>query len=598
MEPNWLLRFLSRILAYLESRLKSAVKSLVENRPVAFGLTFLLFAGACFLGYVAFVRTDFYQRTVEKALAKRTENTPQTYKAIEALILSNAETDSQGEAINFKQTVEQATFSTAFLNEMTNLDKAFVRPPKPPTSQFDIARSDIYGIPKRQQDSIITETGKLGFLFLPVRLLHLPPATYQALMADHSKIPPQIGLKDDNGEQSCQPDASVLCDDVIAGRNLLPVMKAAIRLNVTTDKVAQGIDLQPTQVYYITENGLNRIVSKEDDDNAFYRNQFRASTVFQDRPYYVQAFAELPSVPGPLVTGVEPREREQLGEYFYVSEPYLDIGGNGIVVTLARAFKYPDHSEGVICFDLRLSGDQALGQKLITLVANLKGDETEVTCNTLPSTAPDCKPDDKSSSILNDSAKDLEGKIQAASNGGTLSEVIGAITFLGTPPHQPTVAAGNFWDIPSIIAHSNDEVRFAVPLGPPKVKDASKQQLELKFLTVVLNVGRYLTRTALIVLGALTLLGLAIVAGLSSWAADAVKRHTFAEEKRKLHLALDRVSTVMLAADTPYVRLDATDHIVNGNMSLVMFFGLPPTTESFETKLKGTRFEDWIAGDD
>jgi hypothetical protein len=98
------------------------------------------------------------------------------------------------------------------------------------------------------------------------------------------------------------------------------------------------------------------------------------------------------------------------------------------------------------------------------------------------------------------------------------------------------------------------------------------------------------------------LLGVSIAIVVVAWAGDAVKkvdlqrqRDFLQEEKKLLHDALDNVGRVMLSSPTPYVRLDADDHIINGNASLASFLGLPGTMEAVENELKGTRFEDWIS---
>jgi hypothetical protein len=597
-ESNMISATLKALLQYIEPMLRRAVHALVEHRPMALGLAALLLVIAGWLEYESWARADFYQRTVEESLARRTENTPQTYKGIESLILSNAEAKAEGGDTDFKQLVQHARFSPEFASEIYKLDKAFSREVKDPPPQFEIVKSDLSGMPKRQQDAIVTEDNKIGFLFLPVRLLHADPSIYGKAALDATIISAQmIGLKNDKGAQSCGKDASPICDDVIVSRQLVAEMKAATTIRVTSDALDTDLDLQPTQVYYITENGINRIVSKDhNDDASFYRNQFRASTVFPARPYYVGAFEKVDPIPGTLLQDRDkapPLQQEQLGNYFYVSEPYLDIGGNGIVITLARAVEYQGHSDGAICFDLKLTGDHALGAKLRDLVDKLEGEATPVTCKTTAFGAPECSLEDKSKRRLVRSLAEFTAKVQNATNGHNLSDVVGAISFFGTVDGQKPLSSASFWDIPSMM-HADDEVRFAVPLEPPKVLDPTKEELSLRFLAVDLNVGSYLQKTAAMGFIGLLLLACAITTGIVAWAGDVRKTITLRQEKQDLHQALSNVSEVMMEANTPYARLDASDHIVDGNVKLAEFFGFPPTLTGLE-RIKGTRFEDLIA---
>jgi hypothetical protein len=610
---NSLARLLDGIWAGLSKTLFDLLVYLAANRTLATVLAILLFLGAGWLEYRSWSRADFYQRTVEGALSKRTENTPQTYKGIEALILSDAETDSDGDDIDFKHTVESAHFSPEFAATISALDKAFdATAPSDPPPQFEIVKSETTpSAPIRQQEAIITENNKIGFLFLPVRLLHVDPKVYSAASEyDDPKLVAtrMVGIEDEKqnestsgkSQQHCSADAPAACDDVIASRKLVATMKAATKVNVTTDKLDADLELQPAQVYYITENGINRIVSKDySDDVSFYRNQFKAATVFPGRPYYVGAFNKITSVPKTLLADREamvPLEQEELGKYFYVSEPYLDIGGNGIVITLARALAYPSHSDAVICFDLRLTGAHALGVKLKQLVLKLEGQVTPVTCHVHGSGMPTCDAEDKSAEKLTRAVDDLRLHVKNGADAGDLSKVIGAIDFIGSKhgDKKPFSWAATL-EIPSTIVrqiqHSDDEVTFAVPLNPP---NQTGTELTLNFMAAELNVGQYLQTTALMGFGGLILLVCGIIAIAVAWRRDVQKGVSLEEERRILHLALNNVSEVMLAANTPYARLDDTDHIINGNISLAAFLGYPATMEGVE-KLKGTRFRDLIA---
>jgi hypothetical protein len=214
----------------------------------------------------------YYQTIVEQALSKQTENTPQTYKALEALILSNAETADDGQQIDSQSIVKGANIFYEFANRIKDLhDTLDVHDIKAPAAALFPVTPDLFKTDLgRQRQTILSEDSDLGFLFLPVRLLRIQKDTCDKLLSGKSHFENQLQIK--------------------------TIGPLGIKNNtrVTNGTLPPSIDATAAQVYYITENGLNRIVSRGNDDPhadmRFYRNQFRASTVFPGRPYYIGAF--------------------------------------------------------------------------------------------------------------------------------------------------------------------------------------------------------------------------------------------------------------------------------------------------------------------
>lgn len=651
--PHWLPTIWKLVRQHALPRLNETLRDLVRNRPVAIGVAAALLVTAYFLGKNSFERIGFYDDLVEKSLERSGENTPQTYKALEALVLANADpNDSGANPTSFKKSVSDAKFSSEFVAAIEQIQKAFLQEPDPSSgkdieSRFVLVRPELsVNQPQQQQTAIITEVGSHlpGFLFLPARLLHIPPETYasilkldeeQASAGASQLIASQIALAQDTrtpppapniqknapnpkadaaaGGLKC-PAGRPICDDVLTSRKLIFAMKAATNIAVTDDAVPAGIDLKPAQVYFITENGLNRIVSNRGNDDIFYRNQFRASTVFVSRPYYLEALKKQPAGPGQLVNERGPSTAESLSSYFYVSEPYLDIGGNGVVVTLSRALKYEGHSEGVISFDLRLTEKQALGERLETLITQLNSDHVRILCKT-GSGNPTCSQDPRhpgSSDLFNIAQGPLEQKLREANRDISSSDVVGALAFLqqNTDAAEPENAHIGI----SRIFHPTKELIFSLPLAPPEVlnPDPKSPVVQMSFLAISLDVGHYLQNTAVYAGLALVCIGFAFTTVVLSAAAEArarregeekaeisdVHRRDLEEQKQKLHLALDNVSGVMMRANTPYVRLDNNDRIVDGNPKLAAFFGRPETAEAVREFLIGRRFKDMIADDD
>ena len=584
-------------------------KLLFANRRVAFSVAAVFTLLAAGLGYWSLRRADHYQRILETALTKNTENTPQTFKALESLILVAAEAGPNGRQYPFKETIENAPLAGEFGRVIQTFDHEFRNPTKAGTKALTIAEPELAsGEAPREQDAIITEENgpdDLGFLFLPARLLHVPSNEFSLLRGHQAALEPRVGIKrsPDGTGDVCASLKDELCDDVLLTRNLLPTMKRATTVAVTGVQVA-GIDPKPQQVYVITENGLNRIVSGRGRDSSFYRNQFRAVTVFPARPYYVGAFKKAAGDPSTLLAENQAPPQGRIGDYFYVSEPYLDIGGNGIVVTLARAYRYPDHSEGALCFDLKMTFDRGLSSKIGAFIAELDGKTADLTCEMSRQSDPSCTQSGGDRDLARQEGRDLQNTLRAALATSDVADVVGNFSCLSRTgaPEDQAATAGFLDRLVKRVIHPHDELRFTISTDPPLVKDAREQRIELNFMAASLDIGRYLESTAIAGALALSCFGMALTIVVGSWAtetriSEAVRKQREAETKDKedLRIALDNVSKIMLQASIPYVRLDNEDRIVDANPALAEFLGLPPAQESIDSRLRHTRFEDWLA---
>lgn len=165
------------------------------------------------------------------------------------------------------------------------------------------------------------------FLFLPVTALRRNGMNYVPLDETHTKA-----LKE---ALTHNPDIVL---DLILAAQLVSHMK--------------GLDLQQIekrpviQAYFITESGLMLIRSNgKSDQRSFYEKLFQKHYNFTDRSYFWEAVSELKKRP--------PEERPPAYQLDYVSEPYIDLGGHGLVRTYSKAFKLPNRRYGVLCLDAR-----------------------------------------------------------------------------------------------------------------------------------------------------------------------------------------------------------------------------------------------------
>jgi PAS domain-containing protein len=117
--------------------------------------------------------------------------------------------------------------------------------------------------------------------------------------------------------------------------------------------VQQLIDLLPTldkgkingkevvQSYFITESGMILIRSShKSNQGAFYNSLFNPYHHFTDRAYFWGAIEHKP------IGDYQPLPFE------YVSEPYVDLGGHGLVRTYSKDFKLANQRYGVLCVDV------------------------------------------------------------------------------------------------------------------------------------------------------------------------------------------------------------------------------------------------------
>lgn len=98
------------------------------------------------------------------------------------------------------------------------------------------------------------------------------------------------------------------------------------------------------QSYFIAESGLILIRSKSvKSQAAFYEIQFPKAYYFPDRDYVLGA-----------LRGRDTQRLSALG-FDYESEPYIDLGGHGIVRTYSKKIKLANGRYGVICLDVSRS---------------------------------------------------------------------------------------------------------------------------------------------------------------------------------------------------------------------------------------------------
>jgi hypothetical protein len=122
--------------------------------------------------------------------------------------------------------------------------------------------------------------------------------------------------------------------------------------------------LPSVQTYFISESGVIFLRTPSADEKIMsYPRKFPRYTLFMDRPYFWGA--------------VDPKlgsSGKDNGPFNYQTDPYIDLGGNGVVKTYSRKIELPNNRVGVICIDVKFPSDSVkeIERRLKALGANVQ----------------------------------------------------------------------------------------------------------------------------------------------------------------------------------------------------------------------------------
>jgi PAS domain-containing protein len=562
-----------RILEPFLKRLWEALLSLFQSYPARMALAATLFVAAIVSASFYVDRSQRYQEIVSGTVRSEMERTPQGFKVLEAFILSTV--DRQ-----LPEYIKTARLSTDFARQLDALDAELASPTKTAPAGLMLAKPD-YVSAQKPQDIILTDNADTGFLFFPLNLLRADTALFHrgpggSAPGDISR--PLLDAVAHDG---------VIADDIELSRRLLPILQGFTLVPVLEKNpwlTSHSVDTNPAQIYYITKNGLNRIVNKTKpaEQRTVYRNMFRATTFFPSRPYFVEAFRLFD--PGSLkgLSGETSRS-------FYVSQPYLDIGGFGVVVTLARPLRYPNHSDAALCFDLLVEVDNFVEFQLTRRLASFGAEAQYVKCDIGLGGLGDVK-------CLSDRGGDyslrqaLENKLRQAMTAGALSSVAGDINILNDEAPRTDIARAGVdsvftYPLELVLGYNARPISFAMPLREPRA--LTTDRLSLEFLVSSLNLERFSQITSLLGLSSAAFLMSAFFILILSFERETRKRRDFED-------AFRLVETVMYGAGDAYCRLDSKDRIVDCNIAFCDLLQFPAERESID-RLKGQTFESQLS---
>jgi PAS domain-containing protein len=584
-------------------RLKKFFRVLVEKQPLALLLSLALLLVSLGLGAWYWHRSSIYESIIQDTLWADMEATPQRFKGVEAFIFSNLkQTTSANDSVS--EALKIRPLTSGFIKAATNLQAkldVFVRPyreekeckAKAEKTEGEAQRvqekkacevimaaaveklrreeregcknawkteeekkqCEVRLKPAPLNDKILTDAGRKGFLFVPVYLVRPVPA----------KPEQRKPLSEDEIGRD-----EFLIRDVELTRYLADELQAFTTESIAelpkNDELKDFISGQPTQVYLVTKNGINRIFNDQlHQPMPYYEKQFPATTFFPSRPYFWPAFENNHSG-----ESFKPQVM-RLGEYFHVSRPYMDLGGNGIIITLSRGLVINGVVQAALCFDLKFTSIDGIDKSLESSIAALGGSSVKVTCQMSEQTKAVCPSDDASKDAnaggrapdakLDRTQKDLKRNVESYIHDHKI-------------PSQRAEIAGNIQVIKND-AKSN-EIQISIPVGETDYKEGEQTTT---LLLVSLNLVRYKRVTSLIAAAGGISFGAMIVLLTYFWGRTAHVGRDYEEAFRK-------VARVMYRSPTPYVRLDANDRICDCSVSFCELLGYPTDEESIKNSME------------
>jgi PAS domain-containing protein len=526
--------------------LSSAVGKLFAQQKLVLmlALAFLALAVGSVVHY--WNRGSRLESIVNDSLQASLEETPQQHKGLEAFLMTSL--NEQVRKISAKPLVgyvKSAELSPAFMDRYAQfLNKLST------AGQIDCPGPELTVAEGDGSEIVLTDSSTLGFLFAPLRLFRSSPdASGLYALGDSRNTKKDTTAAFIN--RALQEDP-FLKKDICVSAAVAPEIHQFTEIYILDrgsikPEVAQFLDIAPRQTYLISRSGLNRIFLRSTKaTRKYYATQFRATTFFPSRPYFWPAFD-----PNFVVTTATQSltTAPRVDSFFAVTQPYMDLGGNGIVITLSKGFRLPGLSEFALCFDLAFEADAGLQGSLKKSVERFDGQMTEVTCS-LNDNSSTCQPNHPGRQETGDESdlrEALTKSLRDAVKDGQQDKVFGNILVL--PPLRAS--------------EREDRVLASIPVGKVRIDGQDKSA---DFLVVEFNFFKYRRVTTI----------WAVVAATCSFVSLTILGFTLTRtvlQSREFDNALRRITFVMEEAPTAFVWLDATDHVSEANQAFWTLIG-------------------------
>lgn len=584
--------------------LGKVLQKITRNRIVTIGLCLLLLSASVLLSFKYFSRSIRYETIVSKTLQAELMPTPQKYKGLEAFIMSMADVDPSPDKglgeLSFTNDFTQALklikgkLQEVIKYEALAKELALCEAPGNQSQNCNQLREQIqrfqnstglnpelkpYISPGANDGMILTDSDENGYLFLPLHILRPSIKNENKSKLRYESIGGKNKIIDQLMPQ-IQNNIEIMREMIIT-RHLADILKTFTGYSITEKPASQppkNLNTSPAQVYIITKDGLNRIFNKDRKPQRWYGSQFSATTFFPSRPYFWEAFRQDKGrhIVSQSLDSIVPVDGEKLADYFYISKPYMDLGGNGIVVTLAHGIQIDDLPQFAICFDLPFrESDSQNGVDLALrnlirdfegVAARVKGDlsveKMSVTCTYIPEKG------EEPSEVQKDLVSSIQSNLQEAIKHSQYSE-----------------AFGNIQVLDPVNAKEGKALEVSVPV---LAGAAGEDILTGTFFVFRLDLADYYALTRRYALAAATAFGLLTML-LAYIAGSTIQRGNEFEE------ALDKVSKVMQSSPTAFVRLNSKDLICDFSKGFCEKLGYSQDDSASMEKLKKTTLESLCA---
>lgn len=290
------------------------------------------------------------------------------------------------------------------------------------------------------------------------------------------------------------------------------------------------VNSTPVQSYLITSSGVLRICeAKQASQERYYEPRFKATTFFPERNYFISTVENTRA----LSSG------QPLDQAFYVRRPYIDLGGNGVVISLCKELSLRRPSDSALCMDFAIGENaptttgapKAISDKLSERIIQLGGRPEIIHCNVTPPVAPG----QKSSWTCKDQSGHAYSNIENKATNDykrDLSELFGKINTSYPAP------SGN--------------LRFTVPLA-----NTGESSGDLLFAQLDITPVRHRSTWEAI------LFGISLFCFVSS---VALLIGDYGLRLKETHAALDQVGVVMSHVPVAYCRVDSDHRFVDWNV--------------------------------
>ena len=371
----------------------------LRKQPIGLSVCTFLFGASVvlFLLYQDHVR--LYESIISRTLSKETENTPQSYKGLEAFILSNVQDDVDVQ-------LQKSHFAEEFVAKYANVTDALA------TSEINIPkgpRAVELQVTHRQTHHALYDTytdidsRSPGYLFLPAYLVH-----------DHQDLAETVRIDDPAVVRAINLGR-------LLGRSLQQLANGPIlALDNNSVDVQAYLQLAPVQVYLITTDGTMRVFNRAaEHPSVEYGNQFPPTTFFPSRPYFWSAVEE-------YLTAPKPTTSEDIGKSFRVSKPYLDLGGGGVVITLSRPIQVAGVL-AVLCIDLQFDSttQRNIYANLTRNIQLIGGTAATLTCTMDPSNRLKCPSMVDATDRRDQVAEEVRSSLQGDQHSGGMVKGVG-----------------------------------------------------------------------------------------------------------------------------------------------------------------------------